>query len=105
MLSFFLKFSVFCIVDHCLPCFLYLSATVMFIISPLHRRGYTVLPLSVLPSVCPSATIDGRNLIFGHKVHEGMSYCGKRFWSRHIPTSCLVFIHIEYIYGGIVSEH
>jgi len=83
--------------------------------------GYTVLPLSILPSVCPSvrpkiffvaffsATIDGRNLIFGHKLHIGTPYCGKRFWTRHIPTSCLptwlVFIHIEHICGGIISEH
>jgi hypothetical protein len=46
-----------------------------------------------------SATIDGRNVIFGHKLHIGMPYCGKRFWTRQIPTSCLltwlVFIHIE----------
>jgi hypothetical protein len=26
-----------------------------------------------------SATIDDRNLIFGHKLHIGMPYCGKRF--------------------------
>jgi hypothetical protein len=26
-----------------------------------------------------SATIDGRNLIFGHKLHIGTSYRGKRF--------------------------
>jgi hypothetical protein len=31
--------------------------------------------------LCPSkiffsATIDGRNLIFGHKLHIGMPYCG-----------------------------
>ena len=36
-----------------------------------------------------SATIDGRNLISGHKLHIGMPYCGKRFWTRQIPTSCL----------------
>ena len=36
-----------------------------------------------------SATIDDRNLIFGHKLHIGMPYCGKRFWTRQIPTSCL----------------
>ena len=36
-----------------------------------------------------SATIGGRNLIFGHKLHIGMPYCGKRFWTRQIPTSCL----------------
>ena len=36
-----------------------------------------------------SATIDDMNLIFGHKLHIGMPYCGKRFWTRQIPTSCL----------------
>ena len=36
-----------------------------------------------------SATIDGRNLIFGHKFYIGMPYCGKRFSTRQIPTSCL----------------
>ena len=46
-----------------------------------------------------SATIDGRNLIFGHKLHIGMPYCGKRFWTRQIPTS------FEHICGGIISEH
>jgi hypothetical protein len=48
-----------------------------------------------------SATIDDRNLIFGHKLHIGMPYCGWRFWTRQIPTSCLptllIFIHIEHI--------
>jgi hypothetical protein len=48
-----------------------------------------------------SATIDDRNLIFGHKLHIGMPYCGKRFWTRQNPTSCLptllVFIRIEHI--------
>jgi hypothetical protein len=56
-------------------------------------------------SICPflvtffSATIDGRNLIFGHKLHIGMPYCGKRFWTRQTPTSCLPKS------GGIISEH
>ena len=36
-----------------------------------------------------SATIDGRNLIFGHKLHIGTPYRGKRFWTHQIPTSCL----------------
>ena len=82
---------------------------------------YTLIPMfvvycftSVRPSVLPSfplskivfvaffsATIDGRNLIFGHKLHIGMPYCGQRCWTRQIPTSCLptqlVFIHIEHI--------
>jgi hypothetical protein len=45
--------------------------------------GYTVLPLSVLPSVQDiffgaffSVTVDGGNLIFGHKHHIGIPYCG-----------------------------
>ena len=45
-----------------------------------------------------SATIDGRNLIFDHKLHIGTPYRGKRFWAHQIPTSCLpillIFIHI-----------
>jgi hypothetical protein len=48
-----------------------------------------------------SVTVDGRNLIFGHKHHIGIPYCGKRFWTHQNPTSCLptylVFIHIEHI--------
>ena len=60
-------------------------------IPPLPEGGgeYTVLPLSVLPSFRPSfrpskiffvaffsVTVDGRNLIFGHKHHIGIPYCG-----------------------------
>jgi hypothetical protein len=49
-----------------------------------------------------SATVDGRNLIFGHKRHIGIPYCGKRFWTRRNPTSCLptllIFIHIEHTF-------
>jgi hypothetical protein len=49
-----------------------------------------------------SANIDDRNLIFGHKLHIGMPYCGKRFWTHQIPTSCLptylVFIHWTYMH-------
>ena len=36
-----------------------------------------------------SATVDGRNLIFGHKLHIGIPYRGKRFLTSQIPTSCL----------------
>ena len=36
-----------------------------------------------------SSIIDGRNLIFGDKLHIGMPYCGKHFWTCQIPTSCL----------------
>ena len=66
------------------------------IIHPLPEGGggYTVLPLSVRPSkiffvTFFSATIDGRNLIFGHKLHIDMPYREKRFWNHQIPTSCL----------------
>ena len=49
-----------------------------------------------------SATIDDRNLIFGHKLHIGTPYRGKCFWTHQIPTSCLptllIFIHIEHIF-------
>ena len=41
-----------------------------------------------------SATIDGRNLIFGHKLHIGTPYRGKRFWTHQIPTSCLPILLI-----------
>ena len=46
-----------------------------------------------------SATIDGRNLIFGHKLHIGTPCRGKRFLTRQIPTSCLPKS------GGIIGEH
>ena len=82
--------------------------------TPEGRGGYTVLPLSVHLSVLPSfrpskiffvalfsVTVDGRNLIFGHKLHIGTPYRGKHFWIHQIPTSCLptllIFIHIEHI--------
>jgi hypothetical protein len=49
-----------------------------------------------------SATIDGRNLIFGHKFHIGTRYRGKRFWIHQIPSFCLlimlIFIHIEHTF-------
>jgi hypothetical protein len=54
-----------------------------------------------------SATIDGRDLVFGHKLHIGIPYRGKRFWSHQIPTSCLptllIFIHIEHICSFFVT--
>ena len=49
-----------------------------------------------------SVTIDGRDLIFGHKLHIGTPYRGKRFWTHQIPTSCLptllIVIHIEHTF-------
>ena len=95
---------------------------------PPKGRGYAVLPLSVCPSFRPSVfpsvspsvspsvrassvqdifvaffsvTVDGRNLIYGHKRYICIPYCGQRFWTDQIPTSCLqtqlVCIHIEHI--------
>ena len=57
---------------------------ILFFIPPLPEGGgeYTVLPLSVRPYFRPSkiffitffsVTVDGRNLIFGHKCHIGIS--------------------------------
>jgi hypothetical protein len=46
-----------------------------------------------------SAAIDGRDLIFGHKLYIGTPYRGKHFWTRQIPTCCLPKS------GGIISEH
>ena len=67
------------------------------IIPPFPERGGGILfylCLSVRPSkiffvTFFSATIDGRNLMFGHKLHIGMPYRGKRFWNHQIHTSCL----------------
>jgi hypothetical protein len=44
-----------------------------------------------------SATIDGRDLIFGHKLHIGTPYRGKRFWTHQIPTSCLCLADKQHI--------
>ena len=49
-----------------------------------------------------SATIDGRDLIFGHKLHIGTPYRGKLFWTHQIPTSSLltllILIHIVHTF-------
>ena len=92
---------------------MFLVSFIFVSIPPLPEGGGGML-FYLCPSVRPSfrlsniflvaffsVTVDGRNLIFGHKLHRGMPYCGKRFWTRQIPTSCLptqlVFIHIEHI--------
>jgi hypothetical protein len=105
---------IFIHIEHICSFFItFFSATIdgSYTPTPRRGRGYTVLPLSVCPSFRPSkiffvaffsATIDGRNLIFGHKLHIGTPYCGKRFWTHQIPTSCLptllIFIHIEHTF-------
>jgi hypothetical protein len=56
-----------------------------------------------------SATIDGRDLIFGHKLHIGTPYRGKRFWTHQIPTSCLLtvdfYTHWTYILYMPIFSH
>jgi hypothetical protein len=49
-----------------------------------------------------SGTIDGRNLIIGHKLHIGTPYRGKRFWTDQMPT-LLIFVHIEHICSFFVA--
>ena len=86
---------------------------------PYRRKRFLThqIPTSCLPTllifihiehtfcICPflvtffSATIDGRHLIFGHKLHIGTLYRGKRFLTRQIPTSCVPKS------GDIISEH
>ena len=72
--------------------------------TPAPRRGTGVYCFTSVHSskMFFSVTVDGRDLIFGHKLHIGTPYRGKRFWTRQIPTSCLptllIFIHIEHTF-------
>jgi phospholipid N-methyltransferase len=70
-------------------------------------KHYTPSPICTFFVTFFSATIDGRNLIFGHKLHIGTSYRGKRLWTHQIPISCLptllIFIHIEHICSFFVA--
>jgi hypothetical protein len=50
-----------------------------------------------------SATIDGRNLIFGHKLHIGTPYRGKRFLTRQIPPIWSLWPNIRFL-SSIVAE-
>jgi hypothetical protein len=73
------------------------------------------LPLSVTEKNATKNILDGRTDrgktvyppppsgsggIFGHKLHIGTPYRGKRFCTHQIPTSCLptllIFLHIEH---------
>jgi hypothetical protein len=72
---------------------------------------------SVRPSFGPSkiffvpffsVTVDGRNLIFSHKLYRGSPYRGKRFLTRRIPTSGLpksissqfILFNVYFIYNS-----
>jgi hypothetical protein len=46
-----------------------------------------------------SATIDGENLIVGHKLHIGTPYRGKRFWTR---VTNLHYLFIYYILDNLI---
>jgi hypothetical protein len=85
--------------------------------TPTPRRGGVIL-FYLCPSLRPSkiffvtffsATIDGRDMIFGHKLHIGTPYRGKRFWTHQIPTSCLLtvdfYTHWTYILYMPIFSH
>jgi hypothetical protein len=46
-----------------------------------------------------SATIDGKHLIVGHKLHIGTPYRGKRFWTR---VTNLHYLFIYYILDNLI---
>ena len=74
-----------------LPAMYVTMDTLYFLHILIHNHYTPAVRLSFLFSV----TVDGRNLIFGHARHICMPYCGKRFWTRQIPTFCLN------IYAGV----
>ena len=68
---------------------------------------FTSVRLSVRPSKIIfvaffSVTVDGRNLIFGHKLHIGTPY---RFWTHQIPTSCCRFSWSLYTFNIHLYMH
>ena len=67
------------------------SPSMLLIIPPKGEGGilFYLCPSKIFFVAFFSVTVDGRNLIFGHKLHIGIPYCGQRFWTRQIPTSCL----------------
>jgi hypothetical protein len=90
---------------------LLIKVNLLFYYTPAPRRGRGGILFYLCPSFRPSkisfvaffsVTVDGRNLIFGHKRHIGTPYRGKRFWTHQTPTSCfptlLIFIHIEHTF-------
>ena len=67
-----------------------------FLLYPHSPKGEGGILFYLCPSVLPSVQdifrrnflSNSRNLIFGHKLHIGTPYRGKRFWTHQIPTSC-----------------
>ena len=60
---------------------------------------FYLCPSVVLTYAFFSATIDGRDLIFGHKLHIGIPYRGKRFWTR---VTNLHYLFIYYILDNLI---
>ena len=68
-----------------------LEGDILFYLYPSFRLSFRYsVPPKIFFVAFISGTIDGRNLIFCHKLQIGMPYCGKRFWTRQIPTSFLL---------------
>jgi hypothetical protein len=67
----------------------YMKLVTKYQISAINSVCRLSLFLYTLNNICSffvtffSATIDGRNLIFGHKLHIGTPYRGKRFWTQN----------------------
>ena len=81
------------------PCDLYIQSYLPLLLYPCSPKGEGSILFYLCPSVRSSkiffvaffsVTVDGRNLIFGHKRHIDIPYCGYRFWICQIPTSCLL---------------
>ena len=51
---------------------------ILFYLCPSVRPSFR--PSTIFFVTFFSVTVDGRNLIFGHKLHIGTPYCGKHFW-------------------------
>ena len=82
----------------CRCLYIYFKMIVRFIIPPLPEGGEGILFYHCPSKLCFvaffSVTVDGRNPIFGHKLHIGTPYRGKRCWTHQIPTSCLLTLLI-----------
>jgi hypothetical protein len=61
---------------------------------PLPEGGGGILFYLSPSKIFFSVSVDGRNLIFGHKLHIGTPYGGKPFLTRRITTSCLLKCHL-----------
>jgi hypothetical protein len=83
----------------------YTHWTYMLIFRVCHIVGSVFGPIRLLLPVCRLCWFLYTLNIYAH--FSGMPYCGKRFWTHQIPTSCLptllIFIHIEHICSFFVA--